>query len=111
MHAFSGEFALAEGVTGALGPVGAHMTIDAFGSPWTLLSYKGPISKTSFFPYAIQYRRMQPLQEEENRHSQKKKKTRALTLHNRGARVALCVNPDRFEVIFTQHIIVPVLAF
>lgn len=48
MHAFSGEFALADGVTGALGAVGAHMTVYAFGSPWTLLSYKGPISKTSF---------------------------------------------------------------
>ena len=40
-----------------------------------------------------------------------KKKTGALTLHNRGTRVALGVSPDCFVVIFTQHIIVPVLAF
>ena len=110
MHALAGEFALAEGVAGAPWDTGAHMTIDAFGSPWTLLSYKGPISKTSFFPYTRS--NMGGC----NRRKRKKidirkKKTGGLTLHNRSARVALCVNPDRFEVFFTQHIVVPVLAF
>ena len=52
---------------------------------------------------------MQP--QEEEKIDSGKKKTGALTLHNRGARVALGVNPDCFVVILTQHIIVPVLAF
>jgi len=69
MHAFSGEFALADRVAGASRGAGAHMTIDAFGAPWT------------FF-----------------------------TLQNRRARVILGVDPDAFVVVFTQHIIVPVLA-
>ena len=40
MHPFSGEFALADGVAGTSGSVWAHMTIDAFGTPWTFLTYQ-----------------------------------------------------------------------
>jgi len=35
VHAFSGEFALADRVAGAPGGERAHMAVDAFGTPWT----------------------------------------------------------------------------
>ena len=40
MHAFAGEFTLAGSVAGASGGTGAHMTIDAFGTPWAFFSYQ-----------------------------------------------------------------------
>ena len=112
MHPFSGEFALADRVAGAFGGERAHMAVDAFGTPWTFFPYQDPISKLPFLP-VIQYEeRMQAQEEEKNRHWQeRKKKGGTLTLHNRGARVTLGVGPDCFVVIFTQHIIVPVLTF
>jgi len=54
---------------------------------------------------------MQAQEKEKIDTGKREKKKGALTLHNRGARVALGVGPDCFVVIFTQHIIVPVLAF
>ena len=40
VHAFSRELALADSVAGASGSAGAHMTIDAFGTPWAFVSCK-----------------------------------------------------------------------
>ena len=49
VHAFSGEFALADSVAGASGSTGAHVTVDTLGTPWT------------FFPYQIQTRSHQQI--------------------------------------------------
>ena len=40
VHAFSGEFALANGAMGAPGYIRAHMAIDAFRTPRAFFSYK-----------------------------------------------------------------------
>lgn len=97
VHAFSGEFALADWVAGASGDAGAHMTIDTFGSPWTFFTcqHKQRSHQQIFLFYA------QPA----------KVRTGALTFQNRRAGVIPGIGPDVFVVIFTQHIVVPVLAF
>ena len=112
VHAFSGEFALADSVAGASGGTGAHMTVDAFGSPWTFFSYQTRTrSHQQIFLFHTRSNTSKRTQAQEEKIDTGKKKTGALTLHNRGARVVLGVNPDCIVVIFTQHIIVPVLAF
>jgi hypothetical protein len=40
VHPFSTEFTLAHWVAGAFRGAGAHMAVDAFGSPWTLFTCK-----------------------------------------------------------------------
>ena len=61
VHAFSREFAFADGVAGASGGIGAHMAVDAFGSPWTFFSYQTRTrSHQQIFPFhtcMIQYER------------------------------------------------------
>ena len=103
VHAVSRELALADGVAGASGRAGAHVTVNALGAPWAFFPYQtqDPISTSSGRRQA---------QEAFTRKKQKQK-TGALTFHNRRARVVLGVSPDRFVVIFTQHIVVAILAF
>ena len=106
VHAFSSELALADGVAGAPGGAGTHVTVNTLGTPRT------------FFPCRVQTRSHQQIfllqmwcKRRQPQETSCRKKTRALTFHNRRARVVLGVNPDRFVVIFTQHIVVPILAF
>lgn len=110
MHTVSRELALADRVAGASGRAGAHMTIDAFGTPRTFFTYQTRIkipSENLPFPYATQYERAQVEEEKIDIRN----KTGALTFQNGRAGIVLGISPDVFVVIFTQHIIVPVLAF
>ena len=72
VHAFSSEFASADSVAGAPGGTGAHMTIHAFGTPWTFFSYQTQTrSHQQNFSDVMQHGRRQP--QEKNRHAKKKK--------------------------------------
>jgi len=81
VHAFSREFALADGVAGAPGGAGAHMTVYAFGTPWTLFSYQTQTrSHQQIFLFRCDPIRTNASTREKNRHLQKKERKK-----NRGS--------------------------